>query len=224
MTPSISPFRRYVAEFVGTAFLLMAVVGSGIMAERLADGNVALMLLANSLATGCALIALILVFAPISGAHFNPLVTLAFSSKQGWKHQQTALYITAQCLGAWMGVLCAHIMFDVAVFELSMKDRSGTHLLVSEVVASFGLLAVILSTVRTRAEAVPYAVAAYITAAYWFTSSTSFANPAVTLARAFTDSFTGIAWVNVPGFIIAQLAGMLLAVNLFRWFYARMKA
>lgn len=214
--------RRLAAECLGTAFLLMAVVGSGIMAQQLTN-DVALMLLANSLATGCALIALILVFGPISGAHFNPLVTLAFAWQENWKHQQAFFYILMQFTGAWIGVLSAHAMFDISLIQLSMKEREGYHLLYSELIASFGLLAVILSTVRSRAEAVPYVVAAYITAAYWFTSSTSFANPAVTVARAFTDSFAGIRLANVPGFIVAQLLGMAAAVFLFQWFYARMR-
>lgn len=211
--------QKLTAELVGTALLLIAVVGSGIMAEKLADGNVALALLANALATGGALIALILTFGPISGAHFNPVVTLALGQLEQTPLTDRMCYIVAQCTGAICGVLLAHAMFSLPLFELSVKDRGGSALFISEIVATFGLLAVILSGVKSRSTAIPYAVAAYITGAYWFTSSTSFANPAVTLARAFTDSFAGITLVNVPGFVLAQLLGALLASMLFSWLY-----
>jgi glycerol uptake facilitator-like aquaporin len=213
--------RRAVAEAVGTALLLAAVVGSGIMGERLAGGNVAVALLANTLATGAALVALILTFGPISGAHFNPVVTLADASQGGVTWASVPVYVVAQVAGAFLGVAVAHVMFGEALFTASQHARAGFSQLVSEFVATFGLLAVIWGCVRSRADAVPFAVAAYITAAYWFTASTSFANPAVTMARAATDTFAGIRPADAPGFIVAQLAGGVTATALFRWLVPR---
>jgi glycerol uptake facilitator-like aquaporin len=195
----------------------MAVVGSGIMAERLAAGNVALALLANSIATGAALIALILALGPISGAHFNPVVTLADAMQGGIAWREVPGYITAQIAGAFAGVAAAHAMFGLPAFFASHHARSGNGLLFSEFIATFGLLAVIWGCARVRSAAVAFAVGAYITAAYWFTSSTSFANPAVTLARAASDTFAGIRPVDAPGFMVAQLAGAVAAALCFRW-------
>jgi glycerol uptake facilitator-like aquaporin len=209
--------RRVVAEAVGTAFLLAAVVGSGIMGERLAGGNTAVALLANTLATGAALVALILTFGPVSGAHFNPAVTLADASQGGLAWSETPLYIGAQVAGAFAGVAAAHVMFELPLFFSSQHARSGPAQMFSEFVATFGLLAVIWGCARTRAAVVPFVVAAYITAAYWFTASTSFANPAVTLARAASDTFAGIRPADAPGFIVAQLLGAAAATALFRW-------
>jgi len=209
--------RRLTAEAVGTGLLLAAVVGSGIMAERLAGGNAAIALLANTLATGAALVALILTFGPISGAHFNPAVTLADASQGGLPWSETPGYITAQLAGAFGGVASAHVMFEAPLFSASRHVRAGGAQMFSEFVATFGLLAVIWGCARLRSAAVPFAVAAYITAAYWFTASTSFANPAVTLARATTDSFAGIRPVDAPGFIVAQLLAAAAATALFRW-------
>lgn len=209
--------RRAVAEALGTAFLLAAVVGSGIMGERLAGGNIAIALLANTIATGTALVALILTFSPISGAHFNPAVTLADASQGGLAWREVPSYIAAQILGAFAGVAAAHLMFSEPLFFASRHIRAGKAQLFSEFVATFGLLSVIWGCARLRSSAVPFAVGAYITGAYWFTSSTSFANPAVTLARAVSDTFAGIRPVDAPGFIIAQLAGATAATLLFRW-------
>jgi glycerol uptake facilitator-like aquaporin len=197
--------------------LLAAVVGSGIMAERLAGGNVAVALLANTIATGAALVALILTFGPVSGGHFNPAVTIADASQGGLRWSLVPGYIVAQLVGAYAGVLTAHVMFGERVFMLSLRERSGTAQMLSEFVATFGLLAVIWGCSRRRSETVPFAVAAYITSAYWFTASTSFANPAVTVARAFTDTFAGIRPLDVPGFVIVQVLGALTATLLFRW-------
>jgi len=209
--------RRVTAEAVGTCLLLAAVVGSGIMAERLAGGNVAVALLANTMATGAALVALILTFGPISGAHFNPAVTLADASQGGLPWDEVPLYLGAQVIGAFAGVAAAHVMFEVPVFFASRHARSGPAQAFSEFVATFGLLAVIWGCARLRSSAVPFAVASYITAAYWFTASTSFANPAVTLARSATDTFAGIRPADAPAFIIAQLLGAAAATALFRW-------
>ena len=209
--------RRMAAEAVGTALLLAAVVGSGIMGERLAGGNVAVALLANTIATGAALVALILTFGPISGAHFNPAVTLADAWQGGLPWDEVPLYIVAQVIGAFGGVAAAHLMFELPVFFASRHARSGPAQMFSEFVATFGLLAVIWGCARTRLAVVPFAVAAYITAAYWFTASTSFANPAVTLARAATDTFAGIRPADAPAFIVAQLLGAAAATGLFRW-------
>ena len=209
--------RRAVAEFLGTAFLLAAVVGSGIMGERLAGGNVAIALLANTLATGAMLVALILTFGPISGAHFNPAVTLADAWQRGIAWRDVPVYIGAQTLGAFVGVAAAHLMFGEPVFAASLHARSGSAQVFSEFIATFGLLAVIWGCVRGRSSAVPFAVGAYITGAYWFTASTSFANPAVTLARAASNTFAGIRPADAPGFIAAQLLGAMAATALFAW-------
>lgn len=209
--------RKLVAESLGTAFLLAIVVGSGIMAERLAGGNVAIALLANTLATGAGLVVLILIFGPISGAHFNPAVTLADAWLGGVAWPQVPAYLLAQVVGAFLGVAAAHGMFDLPVYFASQHVRSGPSQWWSEFIATFGLLAVIWGTVRQRASAVPFAVGLYITAAYWFTASTSFANPAVTLARAASDTFAGIRPADAPGFIVAQLLGAFAATALFRW-------
>ncbi|HLL72868.1 MAG TPA: MIP/aquaporin family protein [Pyrinomonadaceae bacterium] len=209
--------RRVVAEAVGTALLLAAVVGSGIMGERLAGGNVALALLANTLATGAALVALILTFGHISGAHFNPAVTLADASQRGISWRDVPAYLSAQIAGAFAGVASAHLMFGEPLFSASRHTREGGAQLFSEALATFGLVSVIWGCARTRSQSAPYAVAAYITAAYWFTSSTSFANPAVTLARSYTDTFAGIRPADAPLFIAAQLAGAAAATLLFRW-------
>jgi glycerol uptake facilitator-like aquaporin len=215
--------RRLAAEFLGTAFLLAVVIGSGIMGERLAGGNVAIALLGNTLATGAGLVALILAFGPISGAHFNPAVTLCdvCFGQIHWKH--AALYIGAQTAGAFAGVAAAHGMFEEALFFASRHVRTGPSQWWSEFVATFGLLAVIISCSRTRPTSTPFAVACYITAAYWFTSSTSFANPAVTLARAASDTFAGIRPQDAPGFVVAQLFGAAAAVVVFKWFFASSK-
>ena len=212
--------RRAVSEGVGTALLLAVVVGSGIMAERLAGGNAALALLANALATGGGLVALILSFGPISGAQFNPLVTLALAATRQFAWREVPIYVFAQVAGAVLGVWAAHLMFAEPMLQLSTKARPGFALAWSECIASFGLLLVILSVVRHRAEAVAYAVAAYIVAAYWFTASTSFANPAVTAARALSDSFAGIRPQDVPAFVAAQLLGAAAAIGLVRWLHA----
>ncbi len=209
--------RRAVAEALGTAFLLATVVGSGIMGERLAGGNIAIALLANTMATGAILVALILTFGPISGAHFNPAVTLADASQSGLPWRETPVYIAAQVAGAFGGVAAAHMMFGQPLFLASRHVRAGSAQVFSEFVATFGLLSVIWGCVRLRSSAVPFAVGAYITAGYWFTSSTSFANPAVTLARAASDTFTGIRPADAPGFIVAQLTGAMAATLLFRW-------
>jgi glycerol uptake facilitator-like aquaporin len=212
--------RRLAAEALGTAFLLMAVVGSGIMGERLAGGNVALALLANTLATGAALAVLIAILAPVSGAHFNPCVTLYFALRREISLVNSVLYCGVQIVCAIAGVWMAHVMFAAPVLELSHKLRDGGDQWFSECVASFGLLVTIAGAARFRPGATPALVGLYIAAAYWFTASTSFANPAVTLARALTDSFAGIAPGSVPGFIAAQLAATVAAFVFLRWFLA----
>jgi glycerol uptake facilitator-like aquaporin len=209
--------RRIVAEFAGSLFLLAAVVGSGIMGEKLAAGNVAIALLANTLATGAALIAIILAFGPISGAHLNPAVTLADAWIGGIAWREVPVYILAQITGAFAGVAAAHLMFGLSVYSVSTHARSGPTQMFSEFIATFGLLAVIWGCARTRPTAVPFAVGAYITAAYWFTASTSFANPAVTIARSMTNTFAGIRPADVAGFVLAQLVGALGATLLFEW-------
>ena len=219
MTASLS--RRLVAEAIGTAFLLAAVVGSGIMGERLAGGNVAVALLANTLSTGAALVALILTFGSISGAHFNPAVTLAEASQGGLAWGDVPSYVVVQVAGAFGGVAAAHVMFETPLFIASRHARAGPAQVFSEFVATFGLLAVIWGCARLRSCAVPFAVAAYITAAYWFTASTSFANPAVTLARSATDTFAGIRPADAPAFILAQLLGAGSATALFCWLTPR---
>jgi glycerol uptake facilitator-like aquaporin len=209
--------RKLIAEALGTALLLATVVGSGIMGESLAGGNVAIALLANTLATGAGLVCLILTFGPISGAHFNPAVTLADASQGGMPWREVPGYMLAQIGGAFAGVATAHGMFGKPMFFASQHVRAGASQVFSEFIATFGLLAVIWGVVRRRPGAVPFAVGAYITAAYWFTASTSFANPAVTLARAASDTFAGIRPVDAPGFIVAQLVGAVAATFLFRW-------
>ncbi len=209
--------RRAVAEAIGTALLVATVVGSGIMAQRLAGGNVALALLANTLATGAALIALILTFGGISGAHFNPAVTFGEALSGRFRWREVPVYVAAQGLGAIGGVILANLMFGLPAVTLSVHARNGSSLYLSEFVATFGLLWVMWGTSRARASAVPLAVGAYITAAYWFTASTAFANPAVTLARAFSNTFAGIQLADVPGFIVAQIAATLVAAWLFAW-------
>jgi glycerol uptake facilitator-like aquaporin len=214
---ALSLSRRATAEAIGTALLLATVVGSGIMAERLSQGNVAIALLANTIATGAGLVALILTFGPISGAQFNPAVTLADAAQGGLPWRDVPAYIAAQIFGAHLGVAAAHIMFEVPLFSASMHVRSGPAQLLSELIATFGLLSVIWGVSRRHAQYIPFAVGAYITAAYWFTASTSFANPAVTLARAATNTFSGIRPIDVPGFVVAQLVGAAAATGLFRW-------
>jgi len=204
--------RRLCAESLGTAFLLATVIGSGVMGERLAGGNAALALLGNTLPTGAILVVLILIFGPVSGAHFNPAVTLAAALRGGFAWSEVGVYIVAQVTGAVAGVLAAHAMFDLPILQVSTHARAGLAQGFAEVVATFGLLLTIFGCVARSPAAVPYAVGLYITAAYWFTASTSFANPAVTVARALSDTFAGIAPAGVPAFILAQLIGALLAV------------
>jgi glycerol uptake facilitator-like aquaporin len=220
MTPTLT--RKIVSEFVGSGFLVAAVVGSGIMGERLAAGNIAIMLLANTIATGAALFALILTFGPISGGHFNPAVTLVDAMERGVSWMVAACYIPAQCAGAICGAIAAHVMFGLPRISVSSHARSGSAQAFSEFVATFGLICVIWGCTRQRASMVPAAVAAYITAAYWFTSSTSFANPAVTIARSLSDTFAGVRPVDVPPFVAAQLAGAIAATFLFRWLIPRL--
>ena len=208
--------RRVAAEFLGTMFLVMAVVGSGIMGERLAGGNIAIALLANTIATGAALVALILTFGPISGAHFNPAVTVADAIERGIAWREVPGFVFAQCAGGLAGTGVAHRMFELPWYSLSTHIRSGSAQVLSEFVAAFGLMSVIWGCSRLRSTAVPFAVGCYITAAYWFTASTSFANPAVTLARCLSNTFSGIRPADVLPFILAQLAGAITATLLFR--------
>ena len=212
-----SSSRRLVAECLGTALLLATVVGSGIMAERLAGGNVALALLGNTIPTGAILFVLITVLGPVSGAHFNPAVTLAFWMRREIKLNEALAYVGVQIIGAIMGTLVAHAMFEEILLQISANIRNGPAQWLSEGVATFGLVATILGTLRWRPEAVPTAVGLYITAAYWFTASTSFANPAVTIARSLTDTFSGIAPENAPGFILMQFVGAAIATGLMAW-------
>ena len=212
--------RRLVAEFLGTAFLLAAVVGSGIMGERLSGGNIAVALLSNSAATGAALVALILTLSPVSGAHLNPVVTLMAAIHRHIAKSDAVAYVLVQIAGAFFGVAVAHAMFGEPAFTASSHERSGLSQTLSEIVATFGLLMVIAGVSRTRSSAVPYAVGAYIAGAYWFTASTSFANPAVTLARSMTDTFSGIRPADVPMFIAAQVTAALSAAMLARWLFA----
>ena len=216
MKPSLT--RRVVAEFIGTLFLLAAVVGSGIMGERLAGGNTAIALLANSVATGAVLVAIILALGSISGAHLNPAVTLADAWQGGIAWRDTPAYIAAQVTGAFAGVAAAHLMFGLSLFSTSTHARTGPAQLLSEFIATFGLLSVVWGCARHRPSAVPFAVGAYITGAYWFTSSTSFANPAVTLARSVSNTFAGIRPGDATGFVAAQLGGAFAATLLFRFF------
>lgn len=208
---------RSLAEFLGTAFLVAAVVGSGIMASRLSSSDPGLALLENTLATGAALVALIVTFGPVSGAHFNPAVTLMDALGRGLPWSETPAYIAAQVLGGICGAVSAHFMFGLSAISLSMHQRSGPAQLFSEFVATFGLLCVIWGSSRMTPAAVPFAVGAYITAAYWFTASTSFANPAVTIARCLSDTFAGIRPADVPGFVLSQFTGALAATLLFRF-------
>src|SRR5215472_12584563 len=213
--------RRLTAEFLGTAFLVAAVVGSGVMGDRLTNGNIALALLANTVATGAALVALILTFRPISGAHFNPAVTLgdAIEGDLSWRH--TAQYVLARIAGGITGTVAANLMFDLPAFSISQRIRGGPAQFLSEFIATFGLLSVIWGCSRIRSNVVPLAVGAYITAAYWFTASTSFANPAVTIARSFSNTFAGIAPSGVPAFLVAQLAGMAAAIVTGAWLWPK---
>ncbi len=213
--------RALVAECVGTLFLLATVIGSGIMGEALAAGNDAIVLLGNTAATGAMLVVLITVFGPISGAHLNPAVTLAFLLRGEITGSRAAAYVVAQALGAVAGMLLAHAMFDLELLQASTKSRTGLGQWLAEGVATCGLVATILGTLRTRPNAVAAMVGLYITAGYWFTASTSFANPAVTLARAFTDTFSGILPTHAPAFAAAQLVGAVTAVALFRWLAAK---
>jgi glycerol uptake facilitator-like aquaporin len=215
--PSLA--RRTVAEWLGTAFLLAAVVGSGIMAERLASGNVALALLCNTIPTGAILVVLILIFGPISGAHFNPAVTLAFASRGKLPWAIAGLYIMTQIVGAIVGVYAAHLMFELPVFQFSLTQRTGAGQWLAEAVATFGLLLTIFGCVARTPAATPYAVGLYITSAYWFTASTSFANPAVTIARSLSNTFAGIASNGVLPFISAQLLGAAGAALLASWLW-----
>jgi glycerol uptake facilitator-like aquaporin len=225
-TPSLEPPlqsfdlpRRLVVETLGTALLLAIVIGSGIMGERLAGGNVAVALLGNTLATGAGLVVLITMFGPLSGAHFNPAVTLVFATRRELSGGTAAAYIAAQIAGAVLGVWTAHLMFAEEVLQVSTKLRDGPAQAFSEAVATFGLIAAILGSLRFRPEATPFIVGLYITSAYWFTASTSFANPAVTVARSLSDTFAGIAPSSAPAFIIAQLAGAALAAALCGWLF-----
>jgi glycerol uptake facilitator-like aquaporin len=217
--PSLA--QRAVSECLGTAFLLAAVVGSGIMAAKLAGGNNAIALLCNTLPTGAVLVVLILVFGPLSGAHFNPAVTVAFALRGDMPWRIAGLYIVAQVLGGIVGVWVAHLMFDLPVWQLSMTVRGGVGQWLAEAVATFGLLLTIFGCIARKSDATAYAVGLYITAAYWFTSSTSFANPAVTIARSLSDTFAGIAPSGVAAFIVAQLVGMLAAVALCGWLWGK---
>jgi glycerol uptake facilitator-like aquaporin len=220
LEPPLHPFtlgRRLAAEGLGTALLLAVVIGSGVMGQRLAGGNVAIALLGNTLATGAGLVVLITVFGPISGAHFNPVVTLAFALRREISPGVAFAYGVAQMAGAILGVFAAHLMFALPMIEVSTKLRSGGGQAFSEAVATFGLIAAILGCLRFRPDFTPLAVGLYITAAYWFTASTSFANPAVTLARSLSDTFAGIAPNSVPAFIAAQVIGALIALGLFGW-------
>jgi glycerol uptake facilitator-like aquaporin len=215
--PSLS--RRAFAESLGTAFLLAAVVGSGIMAQRLSGGNGALALLCNTVPTGAILTVLILTFGPVSGAHFNPAVSAAFALRRELPWPEAATYIVAQIIGGVIGVWTAHLMFELPLWQVSVNARTGEGQWLAEFVATFGLLLTILGCVARTPAAVPYAVGLYITSAYWFTASTSFANPAVTIARSLSDTFTGIAPTGVAAFVAVQFVGMLAAVVLSRWFW-----
>lgn len=213
--------RRLVAEGLGTLFLVATVVGSGIMAEGLAGGNVAVALLANTFATSAILVILILAFGPLSGAHFNPVVSPVMALRRELSWSDFFAYVVVQVVGGVVGAMLAHVMFALPLVALSPTDRSGIAKMISEVVATFGLLGVILSCANHRQAAIPYAVAAYIGAAYWFTASTSFANPAVTIARTLTATFSGIRWPDAPGFVLAQIVGALAAALLFGWLFPR---
>jgi glycerol uptake facilitator-like aquaporin len=216
-----SPLKAIAAEALGTVMLLAVVVGSGIMGERLADGNAAIALLGNTVATGAALVVLITIFAPLSGAHFNPLVTVFFAAQRHVSWPLAAAYIAAQVIGAILGVWTAHLMFSEPVLQVSSHLRDGPSQVFAEAVATFGLFATILGGLRAAPSAVPMLVGLYITAAYWFTASTSFANPAVTLARSLTDTFAGIAPVSAPGFICGQVLGAAAAAVALTWLFSK---
>ncbi len=211
--------QRVFAEWLGTAFLLATVIGSGIMAQRLSGGNSALALLCNTIATGAILCVLILVFGPLSGAHFNPAVSLASALRQDLSWRAALIYIAAQICGAFVGVWAAHLMFELPLWQMSLHVRTGSGQWLAEAIATFGLLITIFGCSSRATSDVAWAVGLYITAAYWFTASTSFANPAVTIARGFSDSFAGIAPMNVGAFIVAQLIGMLAAVAASHWLW-----
>lgn len=211
--------RRLVAEGLGTALLVATVVGSGIMGEQLAGGNAAIALLGNTLATGTALVVLILIFGQISGAHFNPIVSLSFALQRKLPGMDFSAYVGAQLAGGVAGTMLAHIMFHLPLITVSTHARTGIGIWTGEIVASFGLLTTILGCLRTRPDSIPYAVGLFIMAGYWFTSSTSFANPAVTIARSLSDTFSGIRPADVPGFIIAEVIGTLLATGIFSWLW-----
>lgn len=212
--------KKFCAEALGTALLLATVVGSGIMGETLSGGNDGLALLANAIATGAMLVVLILIFGPVSGAHFNPAVTMVFALRKDITLGEAGAYVVVQCLAGIIGVLLAHAMFDTDIVQSSLRVRTGASQWLAEAVATFGLLASILGCLRWRPDAVAYAVGLYITAGYWFTASTSFANPAVTLARTFTDTFAGIRLADAPAFVIAQLVGAAIALAIFSWLLA----
>ena len=212
--------RRLFAEWLGTALLLAAVVGSGIMAERLAGGNVALALLCNTIPTGAILAVLILIFGPLSGAHFNPAVTLAFAWQRELPWPIAVAYVGVQIAGGIAGVLAAHLMFELPLWQFSVTQRSGAGQLLAEAIATFGLILTIFGCMARTPSATPYAVGLYIISAYWFTASTSFANPAVTVARSLSDTFAGIAPSGVAAFVVAQLFGMVVAVVVSRWLWA----
>jgi glycerol uptake facilitator-like aquaporin len=222
LEPPIQPFslgRRLAAEALGTALLLAIVIGSGVMGERLSGGNVALALLGNTIATGAGLMVLITILGPFSGAHFNPAVTLVFALRREMGWRAATAYAAAQGVGAILGVWSAHLMFAEPMLQVSTKLRDGPGQIVSEFIATFGLIIAILGSLRFQPKATPMIVGLYITAAYWFTASTSFANPAVTLARALSDTFAGIAPRSVPGFLIGQLGGAIAATVLYRWLF-----
>lgn len=210
--------QRLASEALGTSLLLATVVGSGVMAETLSNGNVGLALLANTIATGAALVALITTFGPISGAHLNPVVTAVLTLQKAFPRREAPYYVAAQFVGALVGVVVAHVMFELPLISLSTHVRSGASQLVSEFVATLGLICVVLGAGRNNPAAVPVAVGGYITAAYWFTASTSFANPAVTVARSLSDTFAGIRPLDAPGFIVAQLVGAAAGASIFAWF------
>ncbi len=221
--PDTPYFRRLMAEALGTAFLVATVVGSGIMAETLADGNAAVALIGNTLATGAILVVLILVLGPVSAAHFNPAVTLAFALRKLQPWRETPGYMAAQIIGGMVGLIVAHAMFDQELLQYSTHARTGGGQWLGEIVASFGLVGAILMLLRSRAEAIPWAVGLYISAGYWFTSSTSFANPAVAIARAFTDTFSGIRPADMPAFVAAEFIGAALAAVGVAWLLGRDK-
>ena len=220
----ISLARRTTAEFLGTAFLVAAVIGSGIMADRLSNGNVALALLANTISTGAALVALIAAFGPISGAHLNPVVSLMDALEKGLSWRETPYYVSGQILGGILGAVVAHLMFGLPIISLSHHFRNGPAQVFSEFVATFGLVCVIWGCSRRRPDAIPFVVGAYIMAAYWFTASTSFANPAVTIARCLSDTFAGIRPIDVPWFVLAQFLGGFAATVVFRWLAPNLQA